>query len=592
MKKLKLISLLCTFAMLISCFVVFPTFAAGEIASWATQGGTGTEGDPYILNQNNFAAFVSACNSVYNNASESNLGYTTAHYKLDSDIIVNEGNASEWSDSAKRPQNVMEHALLAYEFSGSFDGDGHTISGICMVGASNIGLFAQICGTVKNLRIENSYFEATGSQSTGALAKQMGSKWNNGIGYISNCYVDAIINCNTTSSIQAGGIVGETYGPNSATSTNAVIEKCVFAGEIIHGAGYAGGIVGRNNSDGTAATTTISNCLNLGSVKSTSGYAAPIAGRANATLSIKNSMNLSTDIQNTAQTYVSNMVGQIAGGSAANAPVVNFVVVNGIRANDANVFIASLGSGVWSGSVNAKSFAQIVDSENKVFADWDYTEGIPNPTTFDFDKASLQEIMSKLTATVLDLKSEGEIHSVRISADNPGLRFETLVNANVIDALKAAGATVTMKTYITAANFIGEDSETTTATFTKEALIEKGMPYLEVEANEYLRTVAEDGYTAFAGSVVNIKDKTMQYIAVGCITVTFGDASYDIYATWNANEKTSVSAVAAIAEADYSANEDAENKHVNLITTHSGASVYSRYTQEQYNIIVKLCCLQ
>ena len=193
MKKLKLISLLCAFVLVLGSFAAYPIYAVdyetdGAVSNWvlAENGGTGTESDPYILTNANFKQFVTACDAIYgvNNSNtiyERTLGYAYAHYKLGEDIVVNQGDASVWNTpSGREGLFIMGHPLLAFEFEGSFDGDGHSISGICMVAEINrSGLFAQNSGVVQNLRIVNSYYEsAVSGAEIGAIASRMGSSYN------------------------------------------------------------------------------------------------------------------------------------------------------------------------------------------------------------------------------------------------------------------------------------------------------------------------------------------------------------------------------------------------------------------------------
>ena len=589
MRKLKIISLLCTLAMLVGCFAVFPAFAEETERRWTWNDAGGVEGMTYLLDNGNF-------NMFWAQAKGKNV---KGNYKLTESIVINEGNAVDWVDASKRPSGTDANSINKVwnspiggtgSFDGTFDGQGFTISGICLVSAGSYhlaGLFGTVNGTVRNLRLINSYFECTASATDVDPSGSIAAKLN---GSVINCYSEAILNNKNpgTSNMNGspvGGIVGRATGESR-------IENCVFAGQILDSMGPTGGIFGSNSYN--SCSVTVSNCLNLGSVHSTNSYAAPIVGRAYtyndvAGVVINNCMNLGT-VMGAKQ----NMDGEIVGVGAGCFTVTNYILIKGFRI--ANVgLIGNSPATVISSGVHEKSLANLLNTETKVFADWDYKAGyIPNPTTFEIDKLSLASFADKLNAEMLELKSEGEIHSVRISADNPGLRFETFVNADVIDALKAAGATVTMKTIITSADFIGDaDTATTTATFTKAALEAKQMPYLEMEAKEYLHSVAKgDDYTGFAGSVVNIKNLDMKYIAVGYITITFGDDSYDIYATWNADEKTSVSEVATKAADDYSAEKNEAKGHVNPIKLKgSSETVYSRYTQEQYDIIVKLCSL-
>ena len=323
MKKLKLISLLCTIAMLIGCFAMFPVFATETPNTVDAAGnGSGTETDPYLLYKSNFADY-------YNNFSK----YASKHVKMAEDITVNEGNATDWADGKNIPAaevfgkwtGAMGNSTQS--LTGSFDGAGHTLSGVCLIGAAGsandgpwrrIALFAGVGGTLKNLRLVNSYFEAN------ACAE---SNWNEAAafasrvtGRISNCYTDAIIVNNDlgTSAIATGGIAGAFY------AANATVERCVFNGTL-SGNGYVGGIVGYNHG---YDNSTISNCLNLGSIKSANKtYAGGIFGYMNGShpINITNCMNISSDIADS-DSSPSDMYG---GGGNADVKVTNFISVEG-----------------------------------------------------------------------------------------------------------------------------------------------------------------------------------------------------------------------------------------------------------------------
>lgn len=86
--------------------------------------------------------------------------------KLGADIVFNEGNLADWKENAPAnewyPIGVNRNK---YRFEGTFDGQGHTISGLYLSDDSDItnysGFFG-VTGTgsvVKNLKITNSYFE-------------------------------------------------------------------------------------------------------------------------------------------------------------------------------------------------------------------------------------------------------------------------------------------------------------------------------------------------------------------------------------------------------------------------------------------------
>lgn len=116
-------------------------------------------------------------------------------------------------------------------FSGNFDGNGHTISGLNYSG-EYAGLFGYINnGTISNIKLADSSF-ANGTASGGICAV------NNG-GTIENCAVDNVAVRGGT----AGGICGQNSG---------AITDCFFSGNVSSD-GKSGGICGSNS--GTIRST-------------------------------------------------------------------------------------------------------------------------------------------------------------------------------------------------------------------------------------------------------------------------------------------------------------------------------------------------
>ena len=116
-------------------------------------------------------------------------------------------------------------------FIGTFDGDGHTISGLNYSG-KYAGLFGHVNnGTISNIKLADSSFE-NGTVSGGICAV------NNG-GTIENCAVDNVA--------VSGGTAGGICGQNSGTITD-----CFFSGNVSSD-GKSGGICGSNS--GTVMNT-------------------------------------------------------------------------------------------------------------------------------------------------------------------------------------------------------------------------------------------------------------------------------------------------------------------------------------------------
>ena len=580
MKKLKFLSLLCVMAMLVSCFAVFPAVAAENEEYYVTGKpfgqSDGGQGKTYLLNNENFLDFWEDVKHKV----------VVANFKLVENITLNEGVASTWSNAANREGLVVWETPIVGtgngRFNGMFDGNGYSISGVCMVTSDDghpTGLFGWTQGTIKNLSLVNSYFESNYGNSSGRnYSGSIASILING--KVENCYSEAIMNdlntasrTNTTggnlSSFSTGGIVG--YG------SNCQITDCVFAGEIINTVGNAGGILGLSQHN---STQTISGCVNMGIVNSNYSCVGAMVGFTGAGLVVNDCVNLSNEISGIAGFNAGELVGFLNGATTIS----NYVLVDGFRIEKINA-----GASSWFGNSNGTaldvtgtkeiSFTELLNSNTKVFADWTYKNGyVPNPTSFDLEALN---ILNLVDAKLLGLETKGKIHSIRISPNNPGLRIETHVDADMIAMLKAQGATVKMTTYITAAKYLQyADFEFT------YAWLNANKKVLAPEATDYLRTDAVDGYTAFAGSVSNIYDLTMEYIARGCLEITMNGEAVLVYADWCEAESACVSRIAYLASVDVSLTQT--EYFANLITNEAGDEVYSPYTQAQYESILML----
>ena len=136
-------------------------------------------------------------------------------YTLTKDIIVTEPYASD--------------------FSGTFDGNGHTVTLDITASTANVGLFSKLAGgaVVKNVITAGSV-TTTGKKCVAGIA-----------GYATDNV--KIENCKNTASItgnkNVGGILGEAY--NNEESISVGIKNCANEGAV-NGTGSAvGGIVGK-----------------------------------------------------------------------------------------------------------------------------------------------------------------------------------------------------------------------------------------------------------------------------------------------------------------------------------------------------------
>lgn len=130
-------------------------------------------------------------------------------------------------------------------FSGTYDGDGKSISGLTVSDLSDAGLFAINAGIIKNLNIASGTISAPGKEYAGAVCAR-----NEG----------TIDNCTNAASVSAGTHTGGITGYNAGTITAALNR-----GDITGGMN-TGGIAGCNSSGGS-----ISNSVNTASVAGVGG---------------------------------------------------------------------------------------------------------------------------------------------------------------------------------------------------------------------------------------------------------------------------------------------------------------------------------
>ena len=174
------------------------------------------------------------------------------------------------SGSYTLTKDITVTAPYANDFSGTFDGNGHTVTLNITSGSANTGLFKKLVGgaTVKNVTTAGT---VSGGASTGAIA-------GNADGKVS------IFNCKNTATVTGtgkgvGGILGYSYPANGY----ATIESCANTGAIVaEGKQQIGGIAG--NLEGAHV---IRNCYNTGSVTATSGFAG-IVGRGTKGVTVEN----------------------------------------------------------------------------------------------------------------------------------------------------------------------------------------------------------------------------------------------------------------------------------------------------------------
>ncbi|MGN0442593.1 MAG: GLUG motif-containing protein [Acutalibacteraceae bacterium] len=194
-----------------------------------------------------FADKVSNDNANYGSAS----AVLTADIVVNTDVLNDSGELNTGTFTSWTPIGNDSN-----KYTGTFDGQGHTVSGLYFNGTSTdyVGLFGYLGsgGEIKNTGVIDSYFN--GANSVGGVCGNKAS------GKITNCY--------NTGTVSGSGYVGGVCGSNSSSGT---ITDCYNTGTV-SGSGYVGGVCGYNSA------ATITNCYNIGTVSATGDNAGGVCG--------------------------------------------------------------------------------------------------------------------------------------------------------------------------------------------------------------------------------------------------------------------------------------------------------------------------
>ncbi len=193
-------------------------------------------------------------------------------------------------------------------YTGTFDGQGHTIGGLKIdgTGTGYQGFVGYLQGgTIQNLTLGPTC-SVTGASYTGGLCG-----FNND-GYIRNCVNNGAVN--------GGGAFGGMGG--ICGQSNSRITNCYNTGAV-NGRGDLGGICGGSNG-------TITNCYNTGAVNG-SGDLGGICGRSNGTITNCYWLDTTCDkgvsagsggvTAKTAEAFASGEVAYLLNGSSSDSPV-------------------------------------------------------------------------------------------------------------------------------------------------------------------------------------------------------------------------------------------------------------------------------
>lgn len=260
---------------------------------------------PQMTRSGGTAPMLAAAGAVQNigTAEEFAAMDASGSYTLTADIIVTAPYANEFTD-----------------FSGTFDGNGHTVTLNITANTNYVGLFSKLAGgaVVKNVITAGSV-TATGKNNVGGIA-----------GFANTYSGDVTIeNCKNTAAITGNNEVGGILGYCSGSAHSVTVTDCANTGTI-SGTRKLGGICGNlenahfikncyNSGTVTGSTiggilgrgakgVSIENCYNVGNIvySGTNGSAIVGTGYAKKPVEVKNCYAL----QATAQAFVANGVNK------------------------------------------------------------------------------------------------------------------------------------------------------------------------------------------------------------------------------------------------------------------------------------------
>lgn len=293
--------------------------------------GEGTEDAPYLIKTEQ---------QLHALAVERAENRQQTHYKLANNINL---TALYWTGIGARTA-----------FAGTFDGDGHTVSGLNVNGWHNYdGLFSQNAGTIKNLTVSGT---VKGISRAGMLAGLSS-------GTITNCRAMGDV----SGGHDTGGLVGELKG---------TLTTSFFTGTVTTTANSTGGLVGYLNGNGG----NISKCYAVASVSATTGNAGGLVGWQDSSGKV-------TDCYARGNASATDNTGGLVGRLASNYCVVencySTTTVSPVRGNSGGLIGSMSGSTVKNSYYDADTarqgdagkgtgYSSIEMKIQGLYPDWDF----------------------------------------------------------------------------------------------------------------------------------------------------------------------------------------------------------------------------
>ena len=241
------------FSLVLGFLLIIGLAMSSSLMAQSYSGGSGTSGDPYQIANKADLKYLSE-----------NSGEWGKYFKQTADINFIAGDFQSGGDFYNSGYGFIpigEGVEVGTLFTGSYDGQNHTIDGLFINQPSNdfIGFFGGVWGGEPPVNISNiglTNVNITGSYSVAGLA--------------ASCDYVSISNCYTTGSINGNYNVGGLVGWHGSTSS---ISNCYSNCTVIETSQSVGGLIGR------IWDASVTNSYATGSVSGTSDYIGGLVGR-------------------------------------------------------------------------------------------------------------------------------------------------------------------------------------------------------------------------------------------------------------------------------------------------------------------------
>ena len=353
---------------------------------------------------------ISSAEDLYKFAELVNSGVTqwqSAKAVLTDDIVVNLNVPADGILNDATMYSWTPIGTIEKNFKGTFDGNGHTISGLYFDNKTNnnypkgggfVGLIGYANGaTIQNVGVIDSYIK--GQSRVGGIC-----------GYATDGSETTITNCYNTGTVSGySDYVGGICGTVKNTS-KTIITNCYNTGRVSSSGKYVGGICGY--------LSTITNCHNTGTVSGSGDYVGGICG----------CVGKQTNCYNTGTVMGQNNIGGICGQSGIQTDCYNTGTVSG-----SGDYVGGI-CGYYGTQTNCYNTGTVSGSSN-VGGICGYG-GITNTINCYYLSScgSQNELGTSITTEEFESGEITYLLNGRISDDNKNEWRQNLDNSNVVDA--------------------------------------------------------------------------------------------------------------------------------------------------------------